>query len=311
MMPDRTAIFEDHRSRLTALAYRMLGSISEAEDVVQDAFLRWMQADGNEIRVSEAWIVSATARICIDRLRRLAAERAAYSCTWLPEPIIGGAAESPEYRLDRASDLSMAFLIVLERLSPDERAIFILHDVFDASFAEIGSILGKSEVACRQTARRARHRVRQDRPRFRVDEHARRRLVEKFLDAMQSGDRATLMEILADDAVLTSDGGGKTRVARSGIHGADRIARLVTHSHLVPRRLRAEADRVARKTMLINGDPGIVTFLDGRPIAALAFHTNGLRILAIYQVLDPDKLTRVTLPGAPAGVAGNGWFKTP
>jgi RNA polymerase sigma-70 factor, ECF subfamily len=298
-MIDRTKAFERHRKHITALAYRMLGSVSEAEDAAQDAFLRWAKADGAEIRSEEAWLVSVTTRICIDRLRRLATEREAYAGNWLPEPIVGTLRDQPDRRLDLASDLSMAFLMVLERLSPEERAVFILHDVFDSSFTEIASIVGKNEAACRQMARRARGRVRQDRPRFQVSQRARKQIIQKFLVAMQSADATALMAVLADEAVLKSDGGGKVKVSSTGIYGADRIARLIQRGHLVPRHLRAQAHRVVRQIAPVNGEPGIVTFLDGKPISTLSLTTDGLRVLAIYQMLNPDKLTHVAPLAAP------------
>jgi RNA polymerase sigma-70 factor (ECF subfamily) len=277
----------------------MLGSMSEAEDAVQDVFLRWLQAERAEVHSAEAWLVSVTTRACIDRLRRLAIERAAYAGRWLPEPVVSESDGRPDHRLELACDLSMAFLVVLERLSPEERAVFILHDVFDSSFAEIAAVLGKSQDACRQMAHRARGRVRDERPRFQVSEHARKRLVQRFLTAIEAGDQAALMSVLAENATLTSDGGGKVKVSKSGIEGAQRIARLVQRSRFVPRHLRPHADRVLRYVAPVNGEPGIVTFLDGRPVSTLSIETDGLRILAIYQMLNPDKLLHVAPPAHP------------
>jgi RNA polymerase sigma-70 factor, ECF subfamily len=294
-MPDRNAQFELHRARITALAYRMMGSVSEAEDSIQEAYLRWAQTDVNEIRSPEAWLLSVTTRICIDRLRKLATERAAYKGQWLPEPMVGDLEGRPDRCLERASDLSMAFLIVLERLSPEERAVFILHDVFDSGFSEIASVLHKSEAACRQMARRARARIRQDKPRFQVSMAAQKRLIEKFLSALQTGDTDALMSLLADKAELRSDGGGKIKVSSAGIHGADRIARLIQHGHLMPRHLRANAACAERRIAFVNGEPGIITFLDGAAISTISLKTNGEKILGIYQVLNPDKLVNITL----------------
>lgn len=302
-MLDQAAAFERHRGRIRALAYRMLGSLSEAEDAVQEACLRWLQSAGTGIECAEAWLVSTTTRLCIDRLRRLAAQRAAYAGRWLPEPVVGTPVPQPDQPLELAGDLSMAFLVVLERLSPDERAAFLLREVFDTPFAEVAGMLGKSEASCRQLARRARLRVREARPRFQVSREAHERLVARFLGALESGDKAALLAMLAEDATLVSDGGGKVRVSKHGIFGADRITRLVLHGRLVPKHLREEPDRFSRRVVPINGEPGIVTLLDGRLLSTLSIRTDGLRILALYQVLNPDKLAHVGLPDRAARLA--------
>ncbi len=252
------------------LAYRMLGSVSEAEDVVQDASLRWLQSAGTEIDCPEAWLVSVTTRLCIDRLRRLSAQRAVYVGRWLPEPVTGEFADQPDQNLKLSGELSMAFLVVLERLSPDERAAFLLHEVFDCSFADIAMMLGKSAASCRQLARRARLRIREARPRFEVSREAHERLVLRFLQVLEEGNESAVLGLLAEDATLTSDGGGKVRVSKTGIFGADRIARLIRHGRLLPRQLRHELDRVSRHVVQINGEAGIITFLDGRTLSTLS-----------------------------------------
>lgn len=298
---DRTALFKTHRARLQSLAYRMVGSMSEAEDIVQEASLRWFQSDTAEVRSAEAWLVSTTTRLCIDRFRRLAVERSYYVGQWLPEPFIGGLTERPDHQLELASDLSMAFLVVLERLVPDERAVFILHDVFDWDFSEIAAILSKSEAACRQIAHRARERVREDRPRFQVSPGAKKRLLIKFLAAMEAGDTASLMTVLADGAILRSDGGGKVKVSPRSIQGAERIARLIHHTHFLPRYLREKKQSVFRQVTTVNGEPGIVTFYEDKPISTLSVETDGRQVLAIYQIFNPEKLTHIQMP--PGGAA--------
>ncbi|MDH7795639.1 MULTISPECIES: RNA polymerase sigma factor SigJ [unclassified Beijerinckia] len=302
-MPDLVAIFAQYRSHVRGLAYRMLGTLTEAEDVVQDVFLRWLQSDVAEIRSPKAWLTSVTTRICIDRLRHLEVERAAYPGVWLPEPIVEPADRDVERRMDLSSDLSLAFMIVLERLSPDERTVFVLRDVFDAGFPEIAAILNKSEVACRQIASRARTKVREGRPKFQVTAHMQQSLVRRFLLAIEAGDKTALLSLLADDAVLKSDGGGKVRVSTAGIFGADKIVRLILSRGLIPRGSVTEETIVKRRLGVINGESGILTFLDDALIATLSFETRGERIKAIYQVYNPDKLSHVTLLDPPAPIA--------
>jgi RNA polymerase sigma-70 factor, ECF subfamily len=277
----RSVIFEQSRRRLFGLAYRMLSSKADAEDMVQEAYLRWHQAPADEIRSPEAWLVTVVTRLCIDRLRSAAAERETYPGMWLPEPLFG---ESPDEQIELASNLSMAFMILLERLAPAERAAFLLRDVFDCPYSEIARIIGKSEAACRQIVSRARERVRRDQPRFEASEEDRLRLMEKFATAIDANDEQTLLALFAEDATLTSDGGGKTPAARNVIRGPERITRLFL---AVARKLKG---RVTRSFLPINGEPGLVTFIDGRPVSAISFVTDGARIHALYNVLNPDKL---------------------
>jgi RNA polymerase sigma-70 factor, ECF subfamily len=277
----RSVIFEQSRRRLFGLAYRMLSSRADAEDMVQEAYLRWHQAPADEIRSPEAWLVTVVTRLCIDRLRSAAAERETYPGMWLPEPLFG---ESPDEQVELASNLSMAFMILLERLAPAERAAFLLRDVFDCPYSEIARIIGKSEAACRQIVSRARERVRRDQPRFEASEEDRLRLMEKFATAIDANDEQTLLALFAEDATLTSDGGGKTPAARNVIRGPERITRLFL---AVARKLKG---RVTRSLLPINGEPGLVTYIDGRPVSALSFVTDGARIHALYNVLNPDKL---------------------
>jgi RNA polymerase sigma-70 factor, ECF subfamily len=268
----RSVIFEQSRRRLFGLAYRMLSSKADAEDMVQEAYIRWHQAPADEIRSPEAWLVTVVTRLCIDRLRSAAAERETYPGMWLPEPLFG---ESPDEQVELASNLSMAFMILLERLAPAERAAFLLRDVFDCPYSEISRIIGKSEAACRQIVSRARDRVRRDQPRFEASEEDRLRLMEKFATAIDANDEQTLLALFAEDATLTSDGGGKTPAARNVIRGPERITRLFL---AVARKLKG---RVTRSLLPINGEPGLVTFIDGRPVSALSFVTDGARIHAL------------------------------
>jgi RNA polymerase sigma-70 factor, ECF subfamily len=290
----RVVIFEQIRRRLFAIAYRMTGAQADAEDIVQEAYLRWHRADAGDVRSPEAWLVSVVTRLSIDRLRKASVERQAYTGPWLPEPLFGVAPRSPEEQLELASDLSIAFMALLERLAPVERAAFLLHDVFDCDYAEIARILQKSEAACRQVVHRARERVRRDRPRFRASEEDRRRLIGKFMEAASAGDEATLLSLFAEDATLTSDGGGVVPAARKVVKGRGRIARLYL---VLARKL---GGRLTQSILPVNGELGLVTFIDGAPFSAISFETDGRTILAVYTILNPEKLKGLrTLSGTP------------
>ena len=278
-----TQTFEALRGRLFGLAYRMLGSRVEAEDIVQEAYIRWHQAERGVVENPEAWLVTATSRLAIDRLRRLKTEREAYVGPWLPEPIV--TAVPPDRHLDLAEDLSMAFLTLLERLSPDERAAFLLHEVFEVGYPEIASVLERSETACRQVVHRARERVRGDRKRFDVTDSEKSGLLAKFLQAMEARDNEALLRLFAPDATWTADGGGKTAASPRPIIGAERIANLVIG-------LREKFWAVDRTIEIatINGETGLVIKDGSRLTATLSIATDGERILDVYAVLNPDKL---------------------
>ena len=197
-MTTAAELFELHRPRLFGIAYRMLGSRAEAEDLLQDAYLRWHDSDRRNIQSVAAFLVTITSRLCVDRLRVLKQERAHYVGSWLPEPIVDEHAPSPEMQRELADDVSVAFLAVLERLSPEERAAFLLHDVFDYDYPEVAQTLDKAEAACRQLIHRARARLREPRARFRVSTESRERLLQKFLVAIGSGSRQAVMALLAE-----------------------------------------------------------------------------------------------------------------
>jgi RNA polymerase sigma-70 factor (ECF subfamily) len=290
----RSAIFEQLRRRLFSVAYRMTGTKADAEDVVQEAYLRWHRTNTKEVHSPEAWLVSAVTRLSIDRLRKASVEREAYTGPWLPEPLFGSPSRSPEEQLELASDLSIAFMVLLERLAPVERAAFLLHDVFDCDYPEIARILRKSEAACRQIVHRARERVRRDRRRFKADEEDRCKLIKKFMEASNAGDEATLLSLFAEDATLTSDGGGVVPAARKVVLGRRRIVRLFI---VVARKL---SGRLTQSILPINGEPGLVTFVDGVPFSATSFETDGHSILALYNILNPEKLQGIRpLEGTP------------
>jgi RNA polymerase sigma-70 factor, ECF subfamily len=277
--------FEALRSRLFGLAYRMLGSRAEAEDIVQDAYVRWHQTDRDKIDSSEAWLVTTTTRLAIDRLRRLKTEREAYVGPWLPEPIVTHV-PPPDRNLDLAADLSIAFLTLLERLAPEERAAFLLHDVFDVDYGGIASVLERSEAACRQVVHRARERVRGDRKRFDVTESAKADMLQKFMVAMEARNEQALLALFAPDATWTADGGGKTAAAPTPIVGADRIARLV-----IGLREKFWAPGRVVEVVAVNGETGLCIRDGDRLIATMSIATDGERILDVYAVVNPDKLS--------------------
>jgi RNA polymerase sigma-70 factor, ECF subfamily len=281
--------FEQNRRRLWGVAYRMLGSRADAEDMVQETYLRWHRAAQEEVRAPQAWLVTTITRLCINRLRQVRAERETYVGPWLPEPLVDESMPPPEEAAELASDLSVAFLAVLERLAPEERAAFLLHEMFDSGYGEIAQILGKSEAACRQIVSRARKRVRADRPRVQVSAAARARLLEAFVQAIRARDRDAMVKLLAEDASLTADGGGKTKAARESVHGADRIARYLL-GVLEPYRSDMDFRPVA-----VNGEPGLAGLLQGRLVAIWSIRTDGVRILDAYVVLNPDKLPNLQL----------------
>lgn len=277
-------VFESLRGRLFGLAYRMLGSRADAEDIVQEAYVRWHEVAQGTIENPEAWLVTTTSRLAIDRLRRLKTEREAYVGPWLPEPIVTDA--PPDRDLELADDLSIAFLTLLERLAPDERAAFLLHDVFDVGYVEIASVLERTEAACRQVVHRARQRVRGDQKRFDVTESAKAAMLQKFMAALEARDEQAVLALFAPDATWTADGGGKAAAAPLPIVGAHRIAKLV----LGLREKFWAADR-AMEVGTINGEPGLCIRDGKRLTATMSIATDGERILAVYAVVNPEKLT--------------------
>jgi RNA polymerase sigma-70 factor (ECF subfamily) len=276
-------IFEAHRPRLWGIAYRMLGARAEADDMVQEAWLRWQRASG-EIRSPEAWLVTATTRLCIDRLRQLRTEREAYVGPWLPEPAVIGA-PAVDHAGELASDLSVAFLAVLERLAPEERAAFLLHEMFDSDYGDIAQILGKSEAACRQLVSRARKRVREDKPRVHVNPEVRAALLDKLARAVETQDSTVLLSVLSADATWTSDGGGKTKAAKKIVNGAEHVARFALG---VFRRYLSQLQFTPAN---VNDEPGLAVLSDGKLLSVITIRTDGRRILGVYSILNPDKLT--------------------
>lgn len=301
MTDARTRLFESHRQHLRGLAYRMLGEMAAAEDVVQEAWLRWRSVEREYIRDPRAWLSAVTVRLSLDALKSARARREIYVGPWLPEPLIPGdvdafAADASTSHAEFASDLSLALLYALERLSPDERAALILHDAFDSSYSEIAGILGKSEATCRKLVSRARSRIRKERPRRSVDAEEHRRLLERFREASAANDPAQLRELFVQDVVFYSDGGGRVPAAINPVRGADRVARLVSGLS------RKIASRAAPNVhaVIVNGRPGLLLYAEGEPPTALTLETDAGRITAIYAVRNPEKLARYTAAVMPS-----------
>ena len=286
-MPSPAEGFLAHRPRLFGLAYRMLGSRADAEDVLQDAYLRWQTARRDELESPEAWLVTVVTRLSIDRLRSAKVEREAYTGPWLPEPLVAPDPEVPERSLELADDISQAFLVMLEHLAPEERAVFLLREVFDADYPEVAQMLGKSESACRQMLHRAKERVHQQRPRFQVNPEAHKRLLARFAVAAASGDQEALRRLFAEDVSFTADGGGKVKSTTKPIQGAGRVMRLFW---AINRRL---GGHLSYREATINGQPGLLRFYDGALDATMSFVTDGERILDVYLVRNPDKLQHI------------------
>jgi RNA polymerase sigma-70 factor, ECF subfamily len=294
VMPSRWPVtapetFETLRPLLFAIAYRMLASVSDAEDVLQEAFLRYTRAltHGVEIGSLKAYLAAVVTRLSMDHLRSARVRREEYVGTWLPEPLLTDRdADDPARDTEQAESLSMAFLLMLERLNPVERAVFLLHDVFAYGYEEIATIVGKSAANCRQIAARARRHVRSSRPRFDASPEERSRLAERFFAAVTDGDLEGLEQILAEDVVVYGDGGGRVPQWAAPIVGIDRVARLFTGLGRQMRELGLHFE-----PRLVNGQPGaLVRDAEGRVIGAWALDVTGGAVCALRSVINPEKL---------------------
>jgi RNA polymerase sigma-70 factor, ECF subfamily len=283
------AELEALRRHAFAVAYRMLGTVAEAEDVVQEALLRLVRKDAPP-REPAAWMTTATTRLAIDVLRSARVRRERYPGPWLPEPVVEDPAAGPAGHAELADSLSQAFLVLLERLGPVERAAFLLREVFGYEYAEVARVVGREEANCRQIVARAKQRLAADRPRFDPDERLRDALLERFLAAAEEGDLPALEALLAGDAVLYSDGGGRAVAARKPIFGADRIARFMA----VTARKRREAGASSQRRVRVNGQPGrVLRAADGTVLDVLTVDVVAGRIVAVRVVRNPDKLARI------------------
>jgi RNA polymerase sigma-70 factor (ECF subfamily) len=300
-MTDRERLLDELRPVAFGIAYRMLGSVSEAEDVVQDALLRVHRTldAGEQIASPRAFVATVTTRLAINELRSARARREQYVGEWLPEPIVTDGEDDPARHAEMADSLSLAMLVLLESLSPEQRAVFVLHDVFDYGYPEIAEIVGKSEANVRQLASRARRRVDERRPRFQTTREQRDELARRFFAAAQQGDLASLEALLAHDVELAGDGGGKAPALARSLRGRDRVARTVINWF----RLAARAPEASLRPVTVNGGPGAL-FLDGegRVLSVMALEIDDGRIASIGSIVNPDKLTHLGPVGDLAGL---------
>lgn len=273
----------DHRPLLFGIAYRMLGRVTEAEDMVQETYLRYHQQPEGGIDLPKAWLTKTLTRLCIDQLRSARRQREEYVGTWLPEPILG---ENPSD--DLADTLAMAFMLMLEKLSPVDRAVFLLREAFGHDYPAIAEITGKSASACRQIVSRAKEKFGQQPAKPATATHQAERLVKHFLAAAQSGELSELLALFTDDAVLYSDGGGRVRAALRPIHGPDRISRMF----IGLRRLHSEVSPPPR-FVAINGSPGLIMRHGDGSLSAMTFAFEGDRVKAVYVVRNPEKLAAI------------------
>jgi RNA polymerase sigma-70 factor, ECF subfamily len=282
----RAAVFTSTRPLLFSIAYRMLGSVADAEDLVQDAYLRWQEAAEDDVRSPRAYLTTIVTRLAINQLRSARVQRETYVGTWLPEPLVIEHVPDVSEPIELAESLSMAFLLLLERLSPTERAVLLLHDVFDFDYAEIARIVDKTEANCRQLLTRAKKHIGSSQSRFEVDPRQAERLMQRFTEAASVGNIDGLLGVLAEDITLWADGGGKARgAAVKPIHGSAKVARFVVGviDRFVPE------ERTMQRAE-INGQPGFIVYVGGQPLAALILDIVDDRIRTIYAIGNPDKL---------------------
>jgi RNA polymerase sigma-70 factor (ECF subfamily) len=287
-MDDDITSFEELRPLLFSIAYRMLSSVADAEDAVQEAFLKWQDVDRSKVESAKAYLAKAVTRLCIDRLRSAQHRRETYVGPWLPEPLIDEAVPDAAEAAERADTLSMAFLVVLESLSPLERAAFLLREVFRYEYGELGDILGRTEDACRQLVHRAKQNVAARRPRFDVDRRQQQELLRSFTTACAQGDLDDLLSLLTEDVVLKSDGGGRVRAARRPIVGRDKVARFLLGI------LRKAPEEAAMRVVTVNGQPGLAVYEDDRISTVVTLDVADGRIQGIHIVVNPDKLRAAT-----------------
>ncbi len=292
-MMARTEDFERYRSLLFSIAYRMLGSVTDAEDIVQEAYLRWQEAPETEVRSPKSYLSAVVTRLSIDRLRSARARREEYVGPWLPEPLVSERAEDAGGTTELDESLSMAFMVLLESLNPVERAVFLLREVFDYDYEEISRIVGKSEANCRQIAHRARQSVAARRPRFERSPEQEERLTRQFVETCTSGDMEGLVSLLSEDVTLWSDGGGKVAAASYPIHGPERVARFLVGV------LRTVPPGFFARPIRVNGGPGVVGYVDGQPTGVVALDVADGRLRSVRIVVNPDKL-RAIPPSSPS-----------
>lgn len=286
-MNKSTEIFETYRSELFRLAYGMLGRVAPAEDAVQEAYLRWQKQDVKQIHSPKAFLSTIVSRICLDEIKSARNRKEQYIGPDLPEPILMSERETPEEKMELAESLSMALLVVLDQLTPVQRAVFILREVFDYDYASVAEMINKSESHCRKIAQRARDQIREGKPRFERRVTGQHKLVTTFIEAvLDRGDLSEIESMLAEEAVLYSDGGGKVTAARKPVAGAGKIAKFLVG---IQKQAPAE-DKWWIEFRDINGEPGMLLWLEGEIYNVWSFHIEGNKIQSIYVVLNPEKL---------------------
>jgi len=303
-------LLQELRPGAFAIAYRMLGSVSEAEDLVQEGLLRLHRAleDGRELASPRAYLSTVVTRLAIDELRSARARRETYVGEWLPEPIVTSGDDDPEAHAETADSLSLAFLVVLETLSPEQRAAFLLHDVFDYPYGRIAEIIGKSEPATRQIATRARRHVSERRPRYEASRRARDELALRFLRAAQEGDLPALESLLAEDVELHGDGGGRVPALARPLYGRRRVAAALS----AWLKLLGRAEGIAGESVEVNGQPGAVfRDADGAVLGVWTLGIAGGRVESIRSVVNPDKLGHLGRVGALRSVLERGRLRRP
>jgi len=287
--------FQEYRNLLFSIAYRMLGTRADAEDMLQETFLRWQRVSESEIRDPRAFLVTVITRLCINQLQSARATREQYFGQWLPEPLVSHATDESLAFSDLNESLSIAFLMLLERLTPTERAVFLLREVFEYEYAEISEMLSRSEANCRQILKRARRHVTEDRPRFDASPQKRQKLLKEFFSASAEGNMDGLLCLLANDVVLYTDGGGKASAVPNPIYGAEKVARF-----FIGAREKLLPNNLVRSFAQINGQLGVVAYHEDRVFGVLTIDASGERIRNIYIVRNPEKLEFLEqLPRAP------------
>lgn len=288
-MKNDANVFNLLRPRLQKIAYRMLGTVAEAEDIVQEVWLRWHDADRQDIHNAEAWLVAVTTRMSIDRLRAAKIQREHYIGIWLPEPQMSESPATPEEITERSDEVSVAFLMLLERLTPEARAAFLLREIFDADYDEVAEAIGKTEAACRQLVSRAKVQLRDERPRYSIPREVHLHLLQTFVQAIERGDFAAINAVLAEDAILIGDGGGKVPSFPHPMAGGRRIAQLFFAPTL------RYGSELSFKFVMLNGQWGLLRFMEGKLESAQSFETDGEHIVRIHVQRNPDKLARIAV----------------
>jgi RNA polymerase sigma-70 factor (ECF subfamily) len=281
----RLGHFDQYRSLLFSIAYRMLGSVADAEDMLQETFIKWLELGDEDIRSPRSYLVTILSRLCINQLQSARAQREEYVGVWLPEPIVTDPGEGPFNLIRVDESISMSFLVLLERLTPTERAAFLLREIFEYDYREIGQIIGQTDTNCRQILKRAKEHIQALRPRFKIAQAIHDALLECFLKAIGTGEMSSLVELLTEDVVLRSDGGGKGVAVPNAVRGVDKVGRgiLGGMARLLPQNL-------VRKLARINGKPGLINYQDGKPHSVLTIEVREDRISSFFVVTNPEKL---------------------